>query len=84
MPIYSLDVLITLKIMLFVKQTDSLDKDNISMRNINTISDYEKLRTMKFLAYIRNKTKVELLESFSTDLLKRLIISIALVIWKMK
>lgn len=70
--------------MLFVKQTDSLDKDNISMRNINTISDYEKLRTMKFLAYIRNKTKVELLESFSIELLKRLIISIALVIWKMK
>lgn len=61
--------------MLFVKQTDSLDKDTISMRNIKTISDYEKLRAMKFLAYIRNKTKVELLESFSTELLKRLILN---------
>lgn len=61
--------------MVFVKQTDSLDTDTISMRNINTISDYEKLRTMKFLAYIRNKTKVELLKSFSTELLKRLILN---------
>lgn len=56
--------------MVFGKQTDSLDMDTISMRNINTISDYEQLRTMKFLAYMRNKTKVYLLESFSTKLLK--------------
>ena len=34
--------------MVFGKQTDSLDMDTISMRNINTISDYEQLRTMKF------------------------------------
>lgn len=56
--------------MVFGKQTDSLDMDTISMRNINTISDYEQLRTMEFLAYMRNKTKVYLLESFSTKLLK--------------